>query len=1809
MSDWDKAPLATASTPAPSTSWKDAPLAEPEVKINNTAINTYLKAQPAVRDAQNPMDALKAGLQMSATGLSLDRPNIQLPENASFLDKLTYGVGQGLGDVPQGLVGGFLGAAGGAAVTAETGGWGAVPGSGAGFMGAPEAVRQLMLDHYQDNTHRTWGEFFRQFAQRTWEVGKVSVVGAVAPEFAKAGGAVASDITKSAFAKTASSVGAFGVGATSLSSAMNGHMPDAQDFAMGVTQAIGFHVAGSYVGSRFVLSKAGEQVQANMHDLYIRTGIPPWKLADMAKRDPKFMQELTAQDVNGKPVAPKFNQARVPDPEPYVQPKLPAPGAQPTPSMPANMSQTGSRFEYNFGENNKGFVAGKMLEDGNYQIKSASNPNWQTQRGQGLQAYRDLADHVLAQGKVLYSDSSVTAPAARVYDHLKALGYTVERNPRADNDMEGTHFSPIGDKNDWVYKITAGPETGGFKTNAFKVQSEHDQQVQDIHSDAYRAQAIDGLLNKINVFGERSDAAAAAQNRGGAHVTADTVTSPAGAVGRYQIMPGTARQYGYDPTRLTDPDYNKRVATAVLNDLHTRFHGDEAAILAAYNAGPGVAQRYVNAGHDPSVLPLETQRYLDRAGVTQGGEQVAGAKPAPPVHLEYPDVNQSVGWRADADGNLVPNDDVVASYMGKIGKDLGVTFQGWPGSAKDVTANGVTAHNMYGHQTWNIGDETRSQGSIRFSTAEQEKPAQAFRQEYGDLSPNQILYHEISHAIDANVLGEGRGMTNAIPAAIKDEVTSAAREFHPINSTNKAYVDYRSGSREVMADAIAGYLSDPSLRARMPKFTEYLRSTGKLDQLDKYAAILDKNVPTKVGGNWTPPPGEAGKAWTDVEQRLLGWHERMSGSTGGPGGTGVPPPPKGPGGQAALPAPEGPDFSRLTTESRLSRFKDSIGEPPERKGAWSLSRLTRQWISELQTAREIDTEMKTHGLLDPDKDISTEDMFRQTYASDSRAGHFFYRGPIDALTFEPKSGPSLQDVIKQIHDVGGNLDEFNMYRVAMRTIEKAKQGINTGVFPGGLREAQANAFDPALQKYKAVNDTMQEWKHGGLEYFRDSGMTSQAGLERMEAANTSHVSLRRIMGDDSAFSQGAFGRTFRVRNPLKLMEGSDRQIVQPLTADMDNLRQMIAMADRNRAIGHLVGSAEQRNMLGLTQIEGPPKPTLADPNSNVFRPYAMTPEEAKGFEPFVAAKGKDALKGNQFTFYRDGKPETWEAKNEDVAQLLRGADSPNEANLIIKLASWPAKMMRTGTIFMPDFALRVGVANELSAYIMDPAHPTPFLTFAKGALEPWQKGDQFWDWIAHGGGGVALKDLDKTYVTRDFQRMLDESGADNGMWNAVKHPLEMAQIINERLDTAPRIGVYKAELAKGMDKTKAAMISRRASLDYAERGTSEFANTLSKIIPFFRASLLGIGQAGRSLQPNRLMGTAMRVTAASVAPAVMLWALNHEADKQLDDSDKYSSISRDLKDMYFITPPIDGVRIKMRRPFQLGFTGALVDRFLDGEFARDPKAMDDWVGTIIKDNLPPMIPTAASPVLEGLSNHSFYSGRPLIPDSLKGASPDMQYTDYTSEVAKDISKTLGSHEGLDITDVSPIIIDNYIREWTGALGGQVLRALDVPLGKEPTKPGFDVADLPFVSGFVLRHPGMSSQVVTDFYDDASKFEALHADKVLEVKQGNIEQAEKDFVDGGNKVVTTERIKHALAVQRLALTAIMKNDKMSVDDKRQLSERIYNDAIAISKFGQRILNGETPDADETSAMGNRIQSNIEASGLAEQGQANAEKAQQ
>jgi hypothetical protein len=68
--------------------------------------------------------------------------------------------------------------------------------------------------------------------------------------------------------------------------------------------------------------------------------------------------------------------------------------------------------------------------------------------------------------------------------------------------------------------------------------------------------------------------------------------SSRGAVGLMQVMPATARRFGVAADRLDDPTTNLFVGTRYLRWLADRFADDLPMILAGYNAGEGVVERF-----------------------------------------------------------------------------------------------------------------------------------------------------------------------------------------------------------------------------------------------------------------------------------------------------------------------------------------------------------------------------------------------------------------------------------------------------------------------------------------------------------------------------------------------------------------------------------------------------------------------------------------------------------------------------------------------------------------------------------------------------------------------------------------------------------------------------------------------------------------------------------------------------------------------------------------------------------------------------------------------------------------------------------------------------------------------------------------------------------------------------------------------------------------------------------------------------------------------------------------------------------------
>ena len=96
-------------------------------------------------------------------------------------------------------------------------------------------------------------------------------------------------------------------------------------------------------------------------------------------------------------------------------------------------------------------------------------------------------------------------------------------------------------------------------------------------------------------------------------------TSSAGARGLMQITPEAANEIErhsggttFKLDDLSDPEINIRYGTFLLRELLDRYDGDEVAALAAYNAGPGNADKWGGSDLTVDDIPFpETRAYVE----------------------------------------------------------------------------------------------------------------------------------------------------------------------------------------------------------------------------------------------------------------------------------------------------------------------------------------------------------------------------------------------------------------------------------------------------------------------------------------------------------------------------------------------------------------------------------------------------------------------------------------------------------------------------------------------------------------------------------------------------------------------------------------------------------------------------------------------------------------------------------------------------------------------------------------------------------------------------------------------------------------------------------------------------------------------------------------------------------------------------------------------------------------------------------------------------------------------------------------------
>jgi hypothetical protein len=450
------------------------------------------------------------------------------------------------------------------------------------------------------------------------------------------------------------------------------------------------------------------------------------------------------------------------------------------------------------------------------------------------------------------------------------------------------------------------------------------------------------------------------------------------------------------------------------------------------------------------------------------------------------------------------------------------------------------------------------------------------------------------------------------------------------------------------------------------------------------------------------------------------------------------------------------------------------------------------------------------------------------------------------------------------------------------------------------------------------------------------------------------------------------------------------------------------------------------------------------------------------------------------------------------------------------------------------------------------------------------------------------------------------------------HPLQVA---TELAENASHLGAFKKAMRAteedGTTITKAdiqsaAFASRDVAVDAARIGAKMRAYNM--ITAFSNIVLQDSDRVVRAFV-NDPVGTSLKVGGAISLPSALLWWAQH-------DDPRYHEIPQWQRDLTWIVmtnkwedvgpaaqygPPQpgsayrvlgnrlqvnNGAIFRIPKPWGMGVIfGTGLERTLEAFAAHNPEAFRHWGKSIADVAIPSFVPTALSPILNQWTNRDTFTNRTLIPDQMEKWLPEYQYLPYTTEAAKALGRIVGAFPGLRDTSISadspvaggiaralssPVLIENYVRGWSGTLGTYALHIADEALRKagvlpDPVQPTATLADIPVIRAFVVRYPSATAQSIQDF-EDAYRSNRVYYDTWLaKAKEGDANAAMRIQALGGQRMfVNLDGIAKTIQEHNKVIREVNQNPQMTASDKRQLIDTMYYRMIELGQAGKAAL---------------------------------------
>ena len=542
------------------------------------------------------------------------------------------------------------------------------------------------------------------------------------------------------------------------------------------------------------------------------------------------------------------------------------------------------------------------------------------------------------------------------------------------------------------------------------------------------------------------------------------------------------------------------------------------------------------------------------------------------------------------------------------------------------------------------------------------------------------------------------------------------------------------------------------------------------------------------------------------------------------------------------------------------------------------------------------------------------------------------------------------------------------------------------------------------------------------------------------------------------------------------------------------------------------------------------------------------------------AGGVDAKKTIQIM--RNGVPTYYEMSDPAALPAFKGYEAAHGA--IVSVLATPANILRKAITLNPVFSIAQLPQDSFRAFAAS-GLKNPYAIFPrvmKNFIKELGSTDTGRELAKYGivGKGSGMP----TEASDNIRRQLGyyDKGV-GGVWAKLSDALEK---ISSASDAAVRTALYELTLEEGGSQVLALRRAREI-INFDTQGAGATSSFLRQTVPFMGVWMndlnnlykgLVLGSARLSEGEKNATRAAIVYRGMQLAGLVTLYTL------MVGDDDDYKKLDDDTRNRSLIVPgtgfripiPNDGIGF-LFKVIPEEVTRAVMAQGIESDDAGAKMGRAIWNGFKNIGSFENLLPGAGSPLIktpvELILNKSFYTGNPIVGKSKEHLAPSEQYTEGTSEIAKQLGAAL---------NLSPIKLDYLVRGLTAQVGGSVLAASNSLFhaadGKVTPSWSGDIKDIPLLGqlGYSRKDKGD----LEDYYelrDTVDKVARTYRDMIA---SGRGKEAIEYLTDPTNRKAFALRqlqtqIDKGLAQYRNMEKLIYNNPNLDSDEMRRQLNRV------------------------------------------------------